>query len=235
MEIITLRITNYKEKDGIIEAISPDGVISLLCRGVFDPKSKNALLNNPLTIVDVETSSGKYKYPVINSSMLICSPINPHADLKYMSILMLIVEATNFLLGEDEKGEIYEFLKSTINELKNGINPYKIAISYLAKVLKISGYDFGVTECVMCGNKKNIVTFSFSDGGFICQNCYTPDIPKLFNGNQMLAIRESFLSEQVYISHVDISDEELIFVLNKFKEFIFDSYGYNLKSFDLIK
>ena len=181
MEIITLKITNYKEKDGIIEAISPDGVISLLCRGLYDPKSKNAILNNPLTIADVETSSGKYKYTVISGSLLINSPMKTGADLTYMSIVMLLQEATNFLLGEEEKPLIYYFLKGTIEELKKGINPLKIAISYLSKVLKISGYDFGVNECVMCGSKKNIVTFSFNDGGFICCNCYTPDIPKLFN------------------------------------------------------
>lgn len=234
MEIITLRITSYKEKDGIVEALTPDGVNSFLCPGIFDPKSKNALLNNPLTIADIETSDGKYKCPVIKSSQLINSPINPRADLKYMAILMLLSEATNYLLSEDEKPGIYDYLKATIDDLKKGTNPLKIAINYLSKILKISGYDFGVTECVMCGGKKNIVTFSFADGGFICANCYTPDIPKLFNKKQMLALRESFMSEETSISHTEISDEELTFVLNKFKEFIHDSYGYTLKSLDLI-
>ena len=234
MEIITLKTTNYKEKDGIIEAISPDGVISLLCRGIFDPKSKNASLNNPLTIADIEISEGKYKYPVIKSSMIITSSINPRADLKYMAILMLLTESTNYLLSDDEKPVIYEYLKATINDLKKGTNPYKIAISYLSKILKISGYDFGVNECVMCGSRKNIVTFSFTDGGFICADCYTPDIPKLFNKMQMLALRESFLSENTSISQTEINDEELVFLLNKFKEFIHDSYGYSLKSLDLI-
>ena len=234
MEIITLKITNYKEKDGIIEAISSDGVISLLCRGIFDPKSSNACLNNPLTVADIETSEGKYKYPVVKSSMLISSPINPHADLKYMSVLMLISEATNFLLSNEEKHVIYDHLKATIETLKKDVNPYRIAISYLAKILKISGYDFGVNECVMCGSKKNIVTFSFADGGFICGKCYTSDIPIYFNKNQMFAIREAFVTDGTTIFYPDLSDEELIYILHKFKEFILDSYGYKLKSLDLI-
>lgn len=234
MEIITLRITNYKEKDGIVEAISADGMMSFLCRGIFDPKSKNALLNNPLTVADVEISEGKYKYPVIKSSMLIDSPINPRADLKYMAVLMLLTEGVNYLLSEEEKPTIYDYLKRTIKSLKEGANPYHIAVAFLAKLLRISGYDFGVNECVMCGSKKNIVTFSFNDGGFICGNCYTPDIPKLFNKSQMLALREAFLAEETFISSTDISDEELVFVLHKFKEFIHDSYGYTMKSMDLM-
>ena len=235
MEIITLKITNYKEKDGIIEAISKDGVISLLCRGIFDPKSKNALLNNPLTIADVETSEGRYKYPVVSSSLLVTSPINPHASLTYMAVLMLINESVNYLLSEDEKPSIYDYLKRTIEELKNGTNPLKISIVFLAKILRLSGYDFGVNECVMCGGKKNIVTFSFNDGGFICANCYTPDIPKVFNKNQMLALREAFLTDESSLIHTEISDEEMMFILHKFKEFIHDSYGYSLKSLDLLK
>ena len=161
MEIIVLRISNYKEKDGIVEAISVGETLSFLVRGIFDPKSKNAFLNNPLTIADVELSEGKSKYPALKSAYLINSPINPRADLRYMSSLMMIVEASNYLLIEDEKHLLYPLLKQTINELKNNVDPLKVVVPYLAKVLKISGYEFEINECVLCGNKKNIVTFSF--------------------------------------------------------------------------
>ena len=234
MEIIVLKITPYKEKDGIIDAINEESKMSFLVRGLFDPKSKNAFLNNPLTIADIEISEGKYKYPIIKSSLLIKSPINPRADLRYMSSLLIIAEATNYLLSEEEKSEIYPFLKATIEEMKNGVNPLKILISYLAKVLKISGYNFEVNECIKCGGKKNIVTFSFSEGGFICNNCYTIDVQKLFNKNQMLVIRESFGFDNPSISNDEVNDEELLFVINKFIEFIYDSYGYKIKSFDLL-
>lgn len=235
MEIIILKITNYKEKDGIIDAISKNEKMSFLVRGLFDPKSKNAFLNNPLTIADIELSEGNYKYPVVKSSLMIKSPINPHADLKYMGSIMMIVEVTNYLLSDEEKFVIYDYLSQTIEDIKTNNNPLKVVISYLAKILKISGYDFEINECIMCGNRKNIITFSFDDGGFICQNCYTPDIPKLFNKNQMLAIRESFGSLDTSIKNDNLDDNELIFIILKFVEFIHESYGYNMKSMDLIK
>lgn len=40
MKIIVLTINQYKEKDAIIEAISENGDITFLARGIFDPKSK---------------------------------------------------------------------------------------------------------------------------------------------------------------------------------------------------
>ena len=235
MEVIILRVTPYKEKDGIIEAISSEGTMSFLLRGLLDPKSKNSPLNNPLTIADVEISEGKYKYPVVKSSMVLVNPINLQYDLTYLAVMMTISEATINLLTDEEKGHIFRFLYQTIIDLKNGTDPVSICISYLAKILKISGYDFGVNECIMCGSKKNIVTFSFNDGGFICGECYTPDIPKLFNKNQMLILREAFKSEATHVEKGETTDDERVFVLHKFFEFIFDSYNYKMKSKDLFK
>ena len=235
MEIIVLRITNYKEKDGIIDTISKDGQMSFLCRGLFDSKSKNNFLNNPLTIADIEISEGKYKYPVIKSSMQILSPINLHADLRYMSVLMGINEATNYLLGEEEKPQIYDELKEAIIALKEENNPYLVFLPFLAKVLKKSGYDFEVNQCIQCGNRKGIVTFSFEEGGFICSSCYNPSIKKLFNKEQLLLIREAFNTNKAVISSQSLDDSALIFVIDKFFEFIYDSYGYKMKVKDLIK
>ena len=235
MEIIILKISPYKEKDGIVDAISEEGHMSFLLRGVFDPKNKNAALNNPLTIAEVELAESKYKYPIIKSSMVLVNPINLHYDLSYMAVIMMITEATLVMLNEEEKPLIYQRLTNTIKELKEGISPLKIAVSYISRILQISGYDFQVNECVKCGSKKNIATFSFNDGGFICSNCYTPDVPILFNKNQMLAIRESFNSEDTHLSNDEITDEEIIFLLHKFFEFIYDSFNYKMKSADLFK
>lgn len=237
MEIIVLKINQYKEKDGIIDAISKEGKHTFLVRSLFDPKNKNAGLNNPLTIADVELGSnnGRYQYDVISTSIVLFTPVILQANLLHMASIMLINEVTNFLLSDDEKPEMFSDLKDTIHELKKNSNPLKVVIPYLAKILKISGYDFEVSECITCGSKKNIVTFSFNDGGFICGDCYTEDIPREFNRQQMLTIREAFLTKGAAITNSEVTDEELMFIIDKFFEFIFDSYGYRIKSFDLLK
>ena len=237
MEIIVLKITQYKEKDGIIDAISKDGKHTFLVRSLFDPKNKNAGLNNPLTIADVElnTNSARYQHDIVSSSIVLFTPVILQPNLLHMASIMLINEATNFLLDDEEKPEMFTDLVETIHELKKNDNPLKVVIPYLAKILKISGYDFEVSECITCGSKKNIVTFSFNDGGFICQDCYSDDIPREFNRQQMLTIREAFLTKGAAITNNEITNEELMFIINKFFEFIFDSYGYRMKAFDLLK
>ena len=68
MKIIVISVTQYKEKDGIINAISHEGVTSFLARGILDPKNKFAPLNNYLTIADVELTESNAKYPSLKNT-----------------------------------------------------------------------------------------------------------------------------------------------------------------------
>ena len=60
MKIVVLTITQYKEKDAIIDAISENGDITFLARGVFDPKNKNSSINNLLSIAEIEINDDTY-------------------------------------------------------------------------------------------------------------------------------------------------------------------------------
>ena len=235
MKVIVLKITNYKEKDGIIDVISENEKMSFLARSIFDPKSKTASLNNVLTVADIELSDGNYKYPFIKSNKVITTPINPHSDLKYMSVIMGMVEIINVLLNEEEQIKMYSHLLQTINYLKEGRDPYSLFLIFLAKALSISGYDFEVNSCINCGSKKDIVSFSFEDGGFLCRNCCPDDAPRYFSKEQMLFIRYSFLNKDLNLPIEEINNDDAIVIIHKFFEFIYDSFGVKLKSNDLIK
>ena len=80
MRIIVLSITPYKEKDGIIDAISEQGDITFLAKGIMDPKNKNAALNNILVTADIELNDGNYKYPVLKASSILDNPMKVEND-----------------------------------------------------------------------------------------------------------------------------------------------------------
>ena len=195
MKIITLSIVPYKEKDAIIDAISEEGDITFLAKGIMDPKNKNASLNN----------------------------------------ILLIAETTKVLLQEEEKTAIFPYLLAAVMALKNSGNIWPILLSYTAKVLKMSGYDFSVNQCVFCGTKQKIVTFSFKDGGFVCENCFEEGMEKDLTNTQMLLIRSAFNTEDFKNIQFSCNEEDAKTVLNKFLEFINDSYGISLKSAALLK
>ena len=148
MRVVVISITPYKEKDGIVNAISKDETITFLVRGLLGPNSKNAALNTNLVIADIELQEGNYKYPVLKSSTVITSPIKLTNDYYYLSSLMLVNEVTKNLLQDEEKTLIFNDLVGTIEALKNKNNPWMPTLIYLAKIFKISGYEFEVNKCV---------------------------------------------------------------------------------------
>ncbi len=234
MRIIVLTITQYKEKDGIIDAVSEEGKITFLAKGIFDPKNKNASINNILSVADIELNEGNYKYPVLKSASIISSPMKVNSDFYYLSSLMLIAEATKNMLQDEEKERIFNSLLSATEALKKAKQPWEILLVYFAELIKVSGYEFEVNHCVFCGSKQDIVTFSFADGGFVCRNCMQEDTEKELSVPQMFLLRNAFNTRDIGNITFRCEKDDAIKVLGKFVEFISDSIGVTLKSFSLI-
>ena len=97
MKVIVLTINPYKEKDAIISGISENEYITFLARGIRDPKSKNAALNNALCIADIELMDGNFKYPVLKSSKQLFTPLRLDMDAKYLGTLIMLNEIVNYL------------------------------------------------------------------------------------------------------------------------------------------
>lgn len=119
MKIIVLTINQYKEKDAIVTAIAEDQLISFLVRGINDPKSKNNILNNPLTIVDIELIEGDLKYPILKSSKQLFTPLKIDMDSNYLGSLLLIDEIMIHLFPDEEKYKMFTFLEGVIVTLRN--------------------------------------------------------------------------------------------------------------------
>ena len=234
MKIVVLSITQYKEKDAIIDALSENGDFTFLAKGVMDPKNKNAALNNILVTADIETNEGNYKYPVLKTADIIENPMKVTNDYYYLSSLLLIAEATKLLLQDEEKERIFNSLLSAIHLLKVSDQPWEILLVYLAQLLKVGGYDFEVNKCVLCEKTNDIVTFSFDDGGFICKECLEEDMKRDLTKTQMLLIRHAFNCPHIAEIKFKTNKEDALVVLGKFFEFIKDSYGITLKSSSLI-
>lgn len=234
MKIIVLSITQYKEKDGIILGISENGAKDYTVRGLFDPKNKNAGLNNPLTIADVELGSDRYKYPIIKNSSILFTPLKVENDFYYLGAISFLVEITKKLLQVEEMGMMYKHLSDAIHALKKASDPWMILLIYIFNIFKATGYEFQADKCVYCGSRKNIVTFSFADGGFVCENCYEEEMEKPFNNEQMLLIRAAYFANSYEVNSEYCSKENAIYILMKCHEFIVDAFGYNINSISFL-
>ena len=111
MKIIVLSITNYKEKDAIITAISQSETITFLARGIKDPKSKNAAINNPLMIADVELMDGDFKYPILKSFKELYVPMKLKMNSTYLGTLLLMNEMMLHFFPDEEKARMFVSLR----------------------------------------------------------------------------------------------------------------------------
>ncbi len=234
MKIIILSITQYKEKDGIVDSITEQGSLTFLAKSIFDPKSKNACLNTVLTIADIELQEGNYKYPVLKSINNVANPMLCNNSLDYLSSLMIMGEASKCLLQDEEKLQIYQTLFDAVTIIKTSDKPLLVAASVISKILKNAGYEFEVNRCVFCGAKKGISSFSFDDGGFVCKECEDEFTKHDLTVEQMFLIRDLFNNVQITINSAYYSMNNINVILSKFNDFIKDTIGFSLKSFSLL-
>lgn len=229
MRVIILSVSKYKEKDCIFNALSENGPLSFKARGAQDGKSQFAWLNNILTVADVEFAEGKYKYPILKTASLVASSVTGSDNLEYLYALAALAEITNKLLEDEEKHNVYNYLLAAIGALKNGKDPHMVVLIYIAKCTKYAGMELEVDKCVFSGSTKDIVAFSFADGGFVSREYLTEGISTDLSPQQMKLIRYCFKSPDFSCKGSDEyskSDKQVL--LNKFYEFIDEFSGVRL-------
>ena len=234
MKIIVLSISSYKEKDAVISAISEDQFITFLVRGINNPKSKNIAINNPLTIADIELMDGNFKYPVLKSSKQLFTPMRIDMDSKYLGSLLFINEVVNYLFPDEDKPKMFKTVEDSVTALKKSKDWLMVLLLFMAQVIRLGGFELEVNQCVNCGSKKNIVAFSFDEGGFICQNCFDESLGRDLNKDQMILLRKVCNARDMHLLDSGYNHEEALFLFEKFIHFMEEAFGYHFKNLRLL-
>jgi DNA repair protein RecO (recombination protein O) len=238
MKAIIISVSQYKEKDAIITALSEDGLLSFNARRVFDIKSKNSVISNPLTIADLEFSdTNKSKYLSLKDANVIFNPLTMMGNLNKLAALQMIDELILKCLDDSGKKSVYKVTLVVIEELQNNDDNLAVILFYIAQILKNSGYGFEIDKCLICGSKKDIVGVSFLEGGFICRSCSrSSDIVAVnFLKDELLFIRDIFKASMFSeIPYRDIKTSSKLLLLKELLIFIKDNIGVNIKSSELL-
>lgn len=236
MKIIILSSTDYKEKDRIYNAISEKEYFSFRVKGGIDTKSKFIWLNNQFTVAEVEfVEDGRYKYPILKDGHLIFSPMSGKDSVDYLFVINALADIVKHMLQDEEKAKIYQDIIDVLEALKNGKDTLTLTLIFLARVMKIAGMEFEVNKCVFCGTTHDIVTFSFADGGFVCRNCYDPNMGKDLSLEQMHLLRYVFLAPNYSCKGIEkFTNEDKKKLLSAFNNYISDELGVSLLSINFL-
>jgi len=231
---IIIKVSPYKEKSAIISALGDSETISFLAKRVLDNKSPYYFLNNPFVVVDLSFSDTKnYQYKVLSEAKLIFSPLNLNFKIEDTLSLMCLNELINKLVPDSDKPALFNDLYSCLQEIKKeGTNHYNTIFYFLAKVLTNQGYSFEVNECIHCGKKKEIVSFSFLDGGYVCRDCLENGlIETTYSIVELKFIRNIFLANKVEDINLSLTKDEYHHLIKYFSLFIKENFGCSLASF----
>lgn len=234
VEGIVASITQYHESDGIINLLTIDGFVSFSARGIFKIDSKLSSICQLYNYVSVDlTENRKSGYFSLKSGRILQSLKNVYENIEAMLTLGFIIELAKKTLDDDNKAKIYSYSLLALNSIVENGDLLTIRLVYLANIINLVGLKMDVDECVRCGSKKEIISLSFEDGGFVCRKClsYSDTIKK------PLYIK---LTRYVFITDISETIKKVLPEFESrtlFKElysFLCDQLGLNLKSYELL-
>lgn len=152
--------------------------------------SKTALYTRPFTYARYHMFNGKNSFS-LNSAEVIESYYKIGEDFdKYVSSSLALELTDKLLMWDDPNEPLFMLLKDFLKEMMERKKSYDtLLLSYMVKVLSITGIMPNLTSCSICNKSDGIGSFfDVKSGGIVCEKCgknllNTGDAELLFNVN----------------------------------------------------
>jgi DNA repair protein RecO (recombination protein O) len=169
-EALVLSASKYQENSAIVTVATASGLMGVLCRGIYKPKSSLKPLLVTGTLVDLEyvpSDNG----PNLAKSLKVKKD---HSDflLDYpKSVFLMLLEELTLNLFHYGDSYPFEETKILLDALSQKADLLSISLLYLGTLYQHLGLEIETHECIRCHKAKNIVSYSLLEGGFICKDC----------------------------------------------------------------
>lgn len=172
-----LHETPYGETSKIIQVFTPThGVIGIMCKGAKSLKSRLRAATLKYTYAKFTIYYKENKLSVLKEADVINPFVRIRNDIILISFIAYLSELTHQVLKQSNDKEIYSDFISSVLKIEEGLDPIVLTNILEIKYLSKLGVLFNLDECVLCGDKTNIVTISSDVGGYICKNCLTSEV-----------------------------------------------------------
>ena len=214
-EGIIIKNIAYKETSKIVYLYTSQGKISIKAIGAKKNKNNTFGFGEIGNIVSfVSTDSN---FPSLNEYEIIYSAYNLTKSYDSIYALSKIIELINYLPDDSIHQRIYPFVKNIILNLDK--YPLKALSIFLIKMT----YNFGIApkldSCIIYNNK-NLIDFSITRGGALCNNHSSNEI------NNLKIWTEYYKEKKEIESYTDSDFNKL---LNEINEFYLLHANINLK------
>ena len=231
IEGIVIKQVQYKEKDAMVSVLTKDGTVSFLARGILSPTSKNASSCLLFAYSNFTLNSRQDKL-TLTQGKLIKSYYKLYESLDKMAGVQLVSELILRCLDEDN-GSVYPYLFNLLENMMNDYSTSTLVLICIANIIKQSGYSLEYDSCVKCGNKKGIVSYSFEQGGFICQRCITYK-DKLKTSDELKTFRYIFKVDETNMNHYELDRNIALNLIRELCFYLVDCFSIKeIKSLEI--
>ncbi len=231
---LVLRLSEYKEADGMVNAIFEDGYFSFSAKGVRKLTSKNSASVQPFSYSEFSLMASSSGGLSLKSGSLV-ENFQIEGGIEAMTVLSFMQELTLKVVQEDEASSAFPYLLKACQCLKDGKDPLTIGLLYFAKVLVGGGYGLDVDECVLCHKKKGIVALSYEEGGFLCDDHFDPERHEKTSLERLKIARYIFRCKESDFPRIEFAKKDTITLLKELGAYLENLTGCRLKSLSMIK
>lgn len=219
IEGMIINETPFGDTSKIIQVLTREGIIGIMCKGVKSMKSRLRALTIKFTYGSFYIYKKEDKLSLLKDVDVIEELKAIKSDIILIGYLNYIAELTVQVFKQNNASILYDLYIASVKKINEGMNPLVITNILELKFLPFLGVGLELDSCILCGNKNSIVTLDADEGGFICQNCYTNQI--VVSKKTIQLIRMYYYVKIESISELKISEEivkEINFFINRYYE-----------------
>ena len=228
VEGIIINETSYRETSRIINVLTKEGIIGIVCKGAKGVKS-------PFRSFTMSLTYGKFIIYYKENSLSTLKGVDVidnfstiKRDIVLTSYMSFLCDLAKQVMKQNNDENIYYILIDALKKIDEGLNPMIITNIVELKYLDYLGVGINFNSCAKCGSTHDIVTIDPDIGGYVCKNCYINEI--IYDEKTLKMLRMYYLVELASISDLRISDK-VISNINYFISKYYDRYtGLYLKS-----
>ncbi|MCR5467687.1 MAG: DNA repair protein RecO [Lachnospiraceae bacterium] len=211
------------------------GKITVFARGARRPGNAN-LAVGPFSTGEFEVIEGRSAYNLKRS--VISNYFRELAtDPKQAYYGFYFLEACGFYAVENaDESNLINLLYITLRAMeRKQMDMELLRRVFELKLLAIEGEYPNVFECVSCGSKENLNTFSFEGRGMVCDDCKRKTDTTTVSKSTLYTLQYVITSEPSSVYAFNVNDEvkeEFIYIVGKY----FNMYvGHSFKSLEVLE
>lgn len=233
MEAVIIRLTPYKEKDYIVNALSAEGFLTFRANGVLGVKSKFAGKLFLYALVDIELKDTKTGYSLTNIESL-NNTAKILTDYNKIIALNLIGEIIQKTIRDDETAvETFTLVKNTLKGLPTTDRTLSLIYLFITNLLRLLGLGLVIDRCVGCGKKDGIIGVDYYRGGLVCASCANQDTVHL-SLDAIKILRYAFMIDEEKLFRHEFTGIEVKDLLKRIIKQLEETYNFKIISNELL-